>query len=265
MPNASYTNRCASLSETNNQMIKFFRKIRQNLLSEGKTGKYFKYAFGEIVLVVIGILIALSINNWNEERKNEQIAKNYYQQIIIALNNDINFSRRMITAMDSSIYKYEKYNNSFEENIEISEIFIKIQSNDFFIYRVDFQSDIINAIISTGDIKLFKAKLQELLTSYQAYRIKSSNSIQRNNELGNPIFREAAMDGYNYNLRNRTKGKPKLQKVFNLDENKTALVLKLEAYLTFKTFSEKTANQSLQNVIKDAQAILDIINEESEK
>jgi hypothetical protein len=50
-------------------MIKFFRKIRQNLLSEGKTGKYLKYAIGEIVLVVIGILIALSINNWNERRK----------------------------------------------------------------------------------------------------------------------------------------------------------------------------------------------------
>ena len=52
-------------------MIKFFRKIRQNLLSEGKTGKYFKYAIGEIVLVVIGILIALQINNWNEGRKQE--------------------------------------------------------------------------------------------------------------------------------------------------------------------------------------------------
>lgn len=50
-------------------MIKFFRKIRKNLLSEGKTRAYFKYAIGEIVLVVIGILIALSINNWNESRK----------------------------------------------------------------------------------------------------------------------------------------------------------------------------------------------------
>lgn len=51
-------------------MLKFFRKIRKNLLSEGKAGKYLKYAIGEIVLVVIGILIALQINNWNEERKN---------------------------------------------------------------------------------------------------------------------------------------------------------------------------------------------------
>src|SRR6056300_1690800 len=50
-------------------MIKFFRKIRQNLIMENKTGKYLKYAIGEIVLVVIGILIALQINNWNEHRK----------------------------------------------------------------------------------------------------------------------------------------------------------------------------------------------------
>ena len=60
-------------------MIKFFRKIRNNLLSEGKTGKYFKYAIGEIVLVVIGILIALQINNWNQKRlehKEENIILN---------------------------------------------------------------------------------------------------------------------------------------------------------------------------------------------
>jgi len=50
-------------------MIKFFRHIRKRLLSEGNTGKYLKYAIGEIVLVVIGILIALQINNWNERRK----------------------------------------------------------------------------------------------------------------------------------------------------------------------------------------------------
>ena len=51
-------------------MIKFFRKIRYDLMEKNKTGKYLKYAIGEIVLVVVGILIALSINSWNESRKN---------------------------------------------------------------------------------------------------------------------------------------------------------------------------------------------------
>ena len=51
-------------------MIKFFRKIRYALMTNNKTAKYLTYAIGEIILVVIGILIALQINNWNEDRKN---------------------------------------------------------------------------------------------------------------------------------------------------------------------------------------------------
>lgn len=57
-------------------MFSFFRKIRQNLLNEGKTVRYFKYAIGEIILVVLGILIALQINTWNQgriERNNESL------------------------------------------------------------------------------------------------------------------------------------------------------------------------------------------------
>ena len=52
-------------------MLKFFRRIRQHLLAESKFSKYMLYATGEIVLVVIGILIALQINNWNDSRKLE--------------------------------------------------------------------------------------------------------------------------------------------------------------------------------------------------
>jgi hypothetical protein len=62
-------------------MIKFFRKIRQNLLSEGKTRKYLKYAVGEIVLVVIGILIALQINNIKTKHDNRQTEKILLQSI----------------------------------------------------------------------------------------------------------------------------------------------------------------------------------------
>ena len=50
-------------------MINFFKKIKQQLLTENRFSKYLVYAIGEIVLVVIGILIALQLNNWNEVRK----------------------------------------------------------------------------------------------------------------------------------------------------------------------------------------------------
>ncbi|PNQ73740.1 hypothetical protein C1T31_05240 [Hanstruepera neustonica] len=66
-------------------MLKFFRHIRQNLLAENKTGKYLKYAIGEIVLVVIGILIALQINNWNDHRKTQK----YEQEILSLINQNL--------------------------------------------------------------------------------------------------------------------------------------------------------------------------------
>lgn len=77
-------------------MKKFFHTIRQNLLNQGKSTKYFKYALGEIVLVVIGILIALQINNWNEERKDNAEE----QKVLINLNTE--FKSNLIK-LDSSI------------------------------------------------------------------------------------------------------------------------------------------------------------------
>lgn len=66
-------------------MIKFFRKIRQKLLSENRFSKYFIYAVGEIVLVVIGILIALSINNWNEERKAKTLEVKLLKDLVLEM------------------------------------------------------------------------------------------------------------------------------------------------------------------------------------
>ena len=82
-------------------MIKFFRRIRQQLLSENRFTRYFLYAVGEIVLVVVGILIALQINNWNTNR----IAANQMTDFLINLKNDLqadtsNFSRSISSYKD---------------------------------------------------------------------------------------------------------------------------------------------------------------------
>lgn len=62
-------------------MIKFFRHLRQRLLNENKFSKYLLYAVGEIVLVVLGILIALRINNWNESRKAQEELESIKQNL----------------------------------------------------------------------------------------------------------------------------------------------------------------------------------------
>ena len=73
-------------------MINFFGKIRQRLLTENEFSKYLLYAVGEIVLVVFGILIALSINNWNENQKN----RSEEAKILKALKEEMVESKRRI-------------------------------------------------------------------------------------------------------------------------------------------------------------------------
>ena len=83
-------------------MIKFFRKIRQKMLTENKFSKYLIYAIGEIVLVVIGILIAIQLNDLNENRKEH----NKELSFIKKLQEDINFDIQHLTKQDSILAGY---------------------------------------------------------------------------------------------------------------------------------------------------------------
>ena len=82
-------------------MSKLLKKLRFNLFMKGKKGSYYKYAFGEIILLVLGILIALSINNWNEERKNNLIEKKLILNIIKDLRLDSIYISQSLIEVDA--------------------------------------------------------------------------------------------------------------------------------------------------------------------
>lgn len=92
-------------------MIKFFRHFRKSFLDNNQMGKYFKYAIGEILLVVIGILLALQINNWNETRKANIFEENMLSEIYTTLKSDIDIFnhfedriRKKDTAIDNLLF-----------------------------------------------------------------------------------------------------------------------------------------------------------------
>ena len=140
-------------------MIKFFRKIRQNLLSEGKTGKYFKYALGEILLVMIGILLALQVNNWNEQRK-ESLKENYYLNSIKSsiqlsqkeLNRVIDDAELISSCADTlfimiAINKTEQLEGKFLDSLLIS-------AGDYSL--ISLNDGGIQEILNTGSLDLIK-------------------------------------------------------------------------------------------------------------
>jgi hypothetical protein len=140
-------------------MIKFFRKIRQQLLTENKVGKYFLYAIGEIVLVVIGILIALQINNWNEGGKSNELLWKYEKNIIVELKTDL----LQLAELDSihktwakSLHNYLDYYNTEKPDINILKS-KRDSSKTGLTALFNTSTYSIQDLISTGNLKLFPA------------------------------------------------------------------------------------------------------------
>ena len=84
-------------------MLKFFRQIRQRLLNENRFSKYLLYAVGEIFLVVIGILIALQVNNWNEGQKDNHLEQEYYCKLLDDVTQDMLQVEQLIQLTDKRI------------------------------------------------------------------------------------------------------------------------------------------------------------------
>jgi len=138
-------------------MIKFFRKIRYDLMGKNKTGKYLKYAIGEIVLVVIGILIALQINNWNSKRieKREEISS--YTNIKRQINDDKNVISGIIDYNDFYYKQYKYANQVIEQNDQskidtLGKIALKLYKYSDF----NRSSNIYQNLINSGESKLLK-------------------------------------------------------------------------------------------------------------
>lgn len=173
---------CASLSETANQMIKFFRKIRQNLLSEGKTGKYIKYAIGEIVLVVIGILIALQINNWNENRKEAIIERESYENLLTSLTKDSLELAKIIRLQNQSLVDQNRFIKSnlsdIKSSMDIEEISLSLYNIYDGAYSFFPKYGTYNAILSNKGIDILESKkIKSLLIELYDYQCKKYENI----------------------------------------------------------------------------------------
>lgn len=84
-------------------MIKFFRKIRQTMIQKNKVSKYLLYAIGEIILVVIGILIAVQVNTWNQAKKEQKEEQFYLAKLKESISFDTERFNTRIANIDSTI------------------------------------------------------------------------------------------------------------------------------------------------------------------
>jgi hypothetical protein len=148
-------------------------------LAENKFSKYLLYAIGEIFLVVIGILIALQINDWNDNRKKQRLKKSYKISLINDLSSDTLLLGRLIMENYNIMNALRMQQERFLGPDTPIDTLIKIARNEFdpeFNSRFKYNRNTINTLIASGNIDLFTKEFNEMLMA-----LISLQDIEREN------------------------------------------------------------------------------------
>jgi hypothetical protein len=189
-------------------MINFFRKIRRKLADDNRPLKYARYAIGEIVLVVIGILIALQINNWNENK----ILRQQEKILLIEIYNEFNYNK---TELESNLLRYKQ---SRESLLRIIDLFpIDIQRINFdtiasllkqthFVGNYDYSKTSLEKIRNTSSFDIISnIELRNLLLEWEIlladYMERELRAIDHHEEMFGPILGNYLPRPYNKGLK----------------------------------------------------------------
>ena len=162
-------------------------------METGKTGKYLKYAIGEIILVMVGILLALQVNNWNESQKDKKQEKTYLNNLqddlkgIIEAYNTANIVEDIILKQSSDILKHYELNQGF---YNMDTIFQKL--NDITLrWGASPSPTTLIEMINSGQTKLIRnANLRKDLVSFnEQLQLWSANTINNNTNLVDNLTR----------------------------------------------------------------------------
>lgn len=241
-------------------MIKFFRKIRYDLMGKNKTAKYLKYAIGEIVLVVIGILIALQINNWNETRKLQNTKKSVYSVIKTDLTTDIENIDKVLarTVTKDSILKRIINNDMTIEDYQNCKLcsFILLGFPDIS--------------LNTRGVKLLEDNSAVFNSHQDSLSIEISDFYANYNTVISVAYQEVVND-YNDNFFYFKNNKAWFKDYVNFEKNNELLtyVLTSRDYMnranSFYVLYFKAYLGHLRNYKKDAEELIEKLNKKIKK
>lgn len=253
-------------------MIKFFRHIRKDLMEKNKTGKYFKYAIGEILLVVIGILIALAINDFYQNRinRNEEISllksiKEDFSETKKRAKTTISLQARVVEYCSKlETLMYEKNNN-----VNIDSIGNYLFRGALSYWRIEPVNGTYDAIISSGKIGILQNKKLKRLLAELSTEIKYGFEDESYSLELTALLTEKSSE-YAYFLLPIDLQKTKYSnRLVNYDEKKKALSqhLKNNSFLGILNSKKVMENNRLEyqkNILKSVENIITLIESELE-
>ena len=233
---------------------------------ENKTGKYFKYAIGEIVLVVIGILIALQINNWNEKQKLDAKTQDYYAQLLDDLKSDIIFSKHNIEESSAYLKEYTVYTDAYNKDILTPiQVYEQISKLTLIATPLTFNTSTIESLQSTGDIGLIPSNIRNRLIDLRRIQNLTIKRFEDTDDGKSEITQNLSLLLGSTTLPKRLVNQPKMKEFLNIDKNLKELILVYEGIHRWKSISLQEAKSRLEEMQKEIDTIMELINKELKK
>jgi hypothetical protein len=260
-------------------MLTFFRRIRKGLIEGGATSKYLLYAIGEIALVVIGILIALQINNWNEDRKKNLRLISHYQELRDELNYDLERWQDLISelnAIDSMGIYMRSFLDDQIESVDSVKLRRSFLSAGFYA-TFSISSVAYNNLVRSGDVHLIENKelkrklgnihakegwgqsalygiVNQSIEDYHNYRHRFTDPMMTRTFFNNQIA--SISDSLNFKILDKTLND------FSIDWNK--VIRDQEYSIKLDRLSEGRLTQKMHYYLfrDEIVEILDLLNEE---
>lgn len=216
-------------------------------MENNKTGKYLKYAIGEIVLVVIGILIALQINNWNERKNNISQAQKHLETMKLNLQDDIRQAEILLSETKTTIDYANDFLNQFktlqpvDNNIQMYLIYLMFERN------IEVNESGFNALLNSNSMAFIDENLQNKILNYYRYieQLKS-RELNANSEI-KTMYEPYVKENY-YWIYNKTNPWHR-QAEFYKDDPRTLENIDLKGVISDKKLEINIMNRRYQSIL----------------
>ena len=236
------------------------------MLTENKFSKYLIYAIGEIILVVIGILIALQINNWNENNKLNTKKQDYYQQLLEDINKDKVFAENTISKFQAQRKEYQEYLNKFSNSqLTVHTMYNDLLNLNIESFAINFNTSTIESLQNSGEIVLIPPILRNKLVDLKRQQEFITGTENADNLAKNGVVERVSLIFGAFDLEERLENQIELKASLNIRKNINELIMGFESIQGWMSFSETKSINLLEDLLKEIDVIEELINREVEK